>query len=106
MWKHIERGKFIDASLLSKPLSKPPQKKWGEICARTLADFSEVCRTRLHATPGKASSVISEPVEKIRSNFDGVTVIDTWGLLAVARSANPIDGFSAYHQATEQGAIN
>ena len=26
MWKHIERGKFIDASLLSNPLSKPPQK--------------------------------------------------------------------------------
>ena len=26
MWKHIEHGKFIDASLLSNPLSKPPQK--------------------------------------------------------------------------------
>ena len=93
MWKRIEHGKFIDASLLSNPLSKCSSKKWGEICARTLADFSEVCRRRLQATPGKASSAISELVEKIRSNFDGVTVKETRGLLAIACSVNPIDGF-------------
>ena len=93
MWKHIEHSKFIDASLLSNPLSRCSSKKWGEICARTLADFSEVCHTRLQAASGKASSAISELFEKIRSNFDGVTVNETRGLLAVARSVNPIDGF-------------
>ena len=93
MWKRIEHSKFIDASLLSNPLSRCSSKKWGEICARTLADFSEVCRTRLKATPGKASSAISEQVEKIRSNLDNFTVNETWSLLAVARSLNPIDGF-------------
>ena len=93
MWKRIEHNKFIDASLLSIPLSRCSSKTWGKICARTLADFSEVCRTRLQAAPGKASSAISELVEKIRSNFDGVTVNETRGLLAVARSVNPIDGF-------------
>ncbi len=76
MWKRIEDSKFIDASLLSNPLSRCSSKKWGEICARTLADFSEVCRTRLQAVPDKASSAILELVEKIRSNFDGVTVND------------------------------
>ncbi len=93
MWRRIEHSKFIDASLLSNPLSRCSSKKWGEICARTLADFSEVCRRRLQAAPGKASSAISELVEKIRSNFDGVTVNETRGLLAVAHSVNPIDGF-------------
>ena len=68
-------------------------KKGGEICARTLADFSEVCRRRLQPAPGKASSAISALVEKIRSNFDSVTVNETRGLLAVAHSVNPIDGF-------------
>ena len=86
MSKRIEHSKFIDASLLSNPLSRRSSKKWGEICARTLADFSVVCCTRLQAAPGKASSAISELVEKIRSNFDGVTVNDTRGLLAIARS--------------------
>ena len=93
MWQRIEHSKFIDALLLSNPLSKCSSKKWGEICARTLADFSEVCRTRLQATSGKASSAIPELVEKIRSNFDGVIVNETRGLLAVAHSLNPIDGF-------------
>ena len=73
--------------------SRCSSKKWGQICARTLADFSEVCRTRLQAAPGKASSAISELVEKIRSNFDGVTVTGTRILLAIARSVHPIDGF-------------
>ena len=93
MWKHIERSKFIDASLLSNPLSKRFSKRGGQIYARTLANFSEVCLTRLQAAPGKASSAISELVEKVRSNLDGVTVNDTRVLLAVARSVNPIDGF-------------
>ena len=93
MWKHTERSKFIDASLLSNPAIQAILKKWGEICARTLADFSDVCRARLQATPGKASSAISELDEKIRSNFDGVTVNGPRLLLAVARSVNPIDGF-------------
>ena len=93
MWKRIEHSKFIDASLLSNPLSRCSSKEWGEICARTLADFSEVCRIRLQATFGRASSAISELVEKIRSNFDGVTENKPRGLLAVARSVNPIDGF-------------
>ena len=93
MWQRIEHSKFIDTSLLSNLLSRCTSKKWSEICARTLADFSEVCRKRLQATPGKASSAISEFVEKIRSNFDGVTVNKPWGLLTVVGSLNPIDGF-------------
>ena len=92
MWKRIEHDKFIDASL-SNPLSRWSSNKWGEICARTLADFSEVCRTRLQVAPDKASSTISELVEKIRSNFDGATVTRPGVLIAIARSVNPIDGF-------------
>ena len=38
------------------------------------ADFSEVCPAPLQATPGKASSPISELVKKVRSNLDNVTV--------------------------------
>ena len=93
MWKHSERSKFIDASLLSNPLSKRSPKKWGEIYARTLAHFSEVCRARLQATPGKVSSAISELVENVRSNLDSVTVTDTRVLLAVVRPINPVNGF-------------
>ena len=68
-------------------------KKEGQICARTLADFSEVCRARLQATPGKASSAILELVKKVRSNLDNVTVYRPLLLLAVTHSVSPIDGF-------------
>ena len=54
------------------------------------ADFSGVCRARLEATPGTASSAISELVEKVRSNLDSVTVTDTCNLLVIA---HPISGF-------------
>ena len=93
MWIHIERSKFIDVPLLSNPLSKRSPKKWGEIYARTLAHFSEVRRAWLQATPGKASSAISERAERVRSNHDSVTVNDTRNLIAVARFINPIGGF-------------
>ena len=74
MCKHIDRRKFVDASLLSNPLSKRSSKKWGEKYARTLSNFIEVRRAWLQAAPGKASSAISELVEKVRSNLDNVTV--------------------------------
>ena len=93
MWKRIEYSKFIDASLLSNPLSKCSSKKWGEIYERTLAHIGALCRTRLQATPGKASSAISELVESVRSHLDNFTVIGSRVLLAIARSVNPIDGF-------------
>ena len=48
------------------------------------ADFSEVCRAPLQATPGKASSAISVLVGKVRSNLDSVTVTDTRVLLVIA----------------------
>ncbi len=93
MWKHIEHIKFIDALLLSNPLSRCPSKKWGEIYERTLAHNRALCRTRLQAMPGKASSAISAFVENVRSQIDNFTVTGTRILLAVACSVNPIDGF-------------
>ena len=68
-------------------------KMEGQICARTLADFSGVCRAPLQATPGKASSAISELVKKVRSDLDNVTVYRPWLLLAVTHSVSLIDGF-------------
>ena len=93
MWKRIEHGKFIDASLPSNPLSKCSSKKWGEIYERTLAHIRALCRTRLQATPGKASSAISERVASVRSTIHSAHVTGARILLAVARSINPIDGF-------------
>ena len=58
-------------------------KKEGQICARTLADFNGVCHAPLQATPGKASSAISELVKKVRSNLDNVTVYRPRLLLAL-----------------------
>ena len=93
MPKHIEHSKFIDASLLSNPLSKRSPKKWGQIYERTLAHFGEVCRAWLQATYGKASSAISELVERVRPNLDSVTVTGTRKPLAIVRPINPVDGF-------------
>ena len=93
MWNHSERSKFIDASLLSNPLSKRSPKKWGEIYARTLAHFREVCRARLQGTPGKVSSAISELVENVRSNLDSVTVTDTRVLLPSCAPSTPSMAF-------------
>ena len=77
-------------------------KKEGQICARTLADFSEVCRAPLQAAPGKASSPISELVKKVRSNLDNVTVYRPRVLLAITHSVNPMDGFRACYQTNDQ----
>ena len=52
-------------------------------------NFSEVCRAWLQATSGVASSAISELVEEVRSNLDGVAVTGTRVPLDVARSMNP-----------------
>ena len=93
MWKRIEHSKFIDASLLSNPLSRCSSKTWGEIYERTLAHIGALCRTRLQATPGKASSAISELVETVRSTIHSAHVTGARILLAVARSVSPIDGF-------------
>ena len=89
----IEHSKFIVASLLSIPLSMCSSKKWGEIYERTLAHIRALCRARLQATPGKASSAISELVEIVRSHLDNFTVTGTRILIAIARSVNPIDGY-------------
>ena len=93
MWKRIEHRKFIDASLLSNPLSGCSSKKWGEIYERTLAHIRALCRTRLQATPGKASSAISVRVASVRSTIHSAHVTGARILLAVARSVSPIDGF-------------
>ena len=68
-------------------------KKWGEIYERTLAHNRALCRTRLQATPRKASSAISELVENVRSHLDNFTLTGARSLLAIARSVNAIDGF-------------
>ena len=52
-----------------------------------------MCRAWLQAASGKASSAISELVEKVRSNLDSVTATGTRNLLAVAPLINPINGF-------------
>ena len=81
-WRHIERRKFADASLLSNPASKRYSKKWGEIYARTLTNFNEERRALLQATAGKASTAILELVEKVRRDARNISVESARDLLA------------------------
>ena len=89
-WKHIERQKFRDASLLSNPGSKRFSKRWREIYARTLTNFNEERRALLQATAGKASTAISELVEKVRCGIHDISIDNANDLLTLARAIVPV----------------
>ena len=99
-WKHIERQKFRDASLLSNPGSKRFSKKWREIYARTLTNFNEEHRALLQATAGKASTTISELVEKVRCGIRDISVDNANDLLTLARTINQVKDI-ALHETTK-----
>ena len=99
-WKHIDRKKFRDASSLSNPNTKRCSAKWHEIYERTFAEFREERAKILEATAGKASSAISELVEKVRSGIRDVIVENARDLLAVARSIIPVKEV-ALHEAAK-----
>ena len=99
-WKHIDRKKFTDASLLSNPGSTRFSKKWSDIFARTLANFNEERRALLQATAGKASTAILELVEKVRRSARDISIDNAHDLLAVSRSIYPVKDI-AHHEAAK-----
>lgn len=104
--KHIDRQKFRDASLLSNPASTRSSKKWRDIYARTLANFNEERRTMLQATAGKASSAISELVEKVRSGICDISIENANDLLNVARAIYPVKDISLHEMAKSNDEHN
>ena len=99
MWKHIDRSKFTDASLLSNPGSTRFSKKWRDIYARHLANFNEERSALLQAAAGKASSAISELVEKVRRGIRDVSVDNANDLLTVARAIVPVKDIALHETA-------
>ena len=98
-WKHIERRKFTDASLLSNPGSMRFSKKWRDIYTRHLANFNEERNALLQAAAGKASGAISELVEKVRCGIRDVSVDNANDLLTLARAIVPVKDMALHETA-------
>ena len=68
MCKRLERSKYIEASLISNPVSKRSSGGGVKSLERTIAHTRGVCRAWLQPAPGKASSAFSERFESVRSD--------------------------------------
>ena len=89
-WAHLGRKRFRDAARVSNPRSHKFSADWRETYERTLAHYREERCAQLEAAAGKASSAISELVERVRSNAANVPVDNAHDLLALARAINPL----------------
>ena len=96
-WAHLGRKPFRDAARVSNPQSNKFSTEYRKIHERTLAHYHEERRAHLQAAAGKASSAISDLVERVRSNVANVPVESAHDLLAVARAINPLK-FIALHE--------
>ena len=98
-WRHIDRKKFRDASSLSNPNAKRCSDKWRDMYERTLAEFRDDRCKLLEASAGKASSAISELLEKVRSGIPDVAIETAHDLLAVARAIVPVKHIALHETA-------
>ena len=89
-WAHLGRKIFRDAARVSNPRSNKFSTEYRKIYERTLAHYREERRALLEATASKASSAISQIVERVRSNVTNVPIENAHDLLHLSRAINPL----------------
>ena len=89
-WAHLGRKIFRDVARVSNPQSNKFSDEYRKIYERTLAHYREERQTLLEATAGKASSAISEIVERVRSNVTSAHIENVHDLLHLSRIINPL----------------
>ena len=89
-WAHLDRKIFRDAARVSNPQSNKFSDDYRKIYERTLAHYREERKALLEATASKASSAISDIVERVRSNVSSAHIENVHDLLHLSRIINPL----------------